>query len=104
MATTQHYQFIQPVSSDNYDLSIWNTNLTMIDTQIYQTQTIPFKIEKTTDPQPGGKPGVCPPPLIGDDDKVIHGDGTWDTALSRIDFTQLSAQQIADLKTALGIS
>lgn len=61
-STTAHYNLTKPATTEAYNLSVWNTNMDMIDTQMYQN------------------------------------------SLSQIDFSQLSAQQIADLKTALGIS
>ena len=46
-----------------------------------------------------GKDGVVPAPLAGEEKKYLRADGTW----SDLDFSQLSASQIADLQTALGI-
>lgn len=61
-STTAHYNLTKPATTEAYSLAVWNTNMDMIDTQMYQN------------------------------------------SLSQTDFSQLSAQQIADLKTALGIS
>lgn len=100
-STTAHYNLVKASSTEQYDVGVVNSNLNMIDEQMYQNATTPFTgATSNTD----GAVGNVPTPLISDKDKVLKGDGTWEDILSMIDFTQLSAQQIADLKTALGIS
>lgn len=105
MATpcTHNTNIVKPDSTDNYDIGVFNSNFQEIDNEMYANQQSAAQIMTGATAQADGVSGRVPAPLTTEKDKVLHGDGSWDTALSRIDFTQLSAQQIADLKTALGI-
>lgn len=77
MATgTAWYNLTKPASTENYNLSIWNTNLDMIDEQMHQNETESFT--GATD-LANGTVGNVPAPQIADKEKFLKGDGTWDT-------------------------
>lgn len=77
MATgTAWYNLTKPASTENYDLSTWNTNLDMIDEQMHQNETESFR--GATD-LANGTGGNVPAPQIADKEKFLKGDGTWGT-------------------------
>lgn len=77
MATgTAWYNLTKPASTENYDISTWNTNLDMIDEQMHQNETESFT--GATD-LANGTVGNVPAPQIADKEKFLKGDGTWGT-------------------------
>ena len=77
MATgTAYYNLTKPASTENYNLAVWNTNLDMIDAQMYQNETETFTGATSL---ANGTVGNVPAPAIADKDKYLKGDGTWDT-------------------------
>lgn len=75
-STTAHYNLVKASSTEQYDVGVVNSNLNMIDEQMYQNATTPFTgATSNTD----GAVGNVPTPLISDKDKYLKGDGTWDT-------------------------
>lgn len=75
MATT-HYQLAQPLTTDNYNVGVWNTNMEAIDQQMYENETKTF-VGATS--LTNGDVGNVPAPLISEKDKFLKGDGTWGT-------------------------
>lgn len=77
MATgTNYYNLTKPASNENYNLATWNTNLDMIDAQMYQNETEVFGGATSL---ADGTVGNVPAPAIADKDKFLKGDGTWAT-------------------------
>ena len=98
---TDYYRIYKPATTERYDISKFWEAADIIDQQMHDNQ---YECEfvgatSTNDGVTGNVPG----PVSGEEGYVLFGDGTWKDILANIDFTQLSAQQIADLKTALGI-
>ena len=98
-----HFNLTKPATTDHYDVSVFNGNTDIIDGQMYANQQSALKIMVGASDSTDGESGRVPTPLQGEETKVLTGAGTFETVTSLIDPTSLSAQQIADLKTALGI-
>lgn len=99
-----HFNLTKPATTDLYDIAAFNGNIDIIDAQMYSNQQNAKKEMVGATPDADGESGRVPTPDAGDEERVLTGAGTWVDALSVIDFAQLTAQQIADLKTALGLS
>lgn len=77
MATgTAFYNLTKPAGTENYNVSVWNTNMDMIDAQMHQNETETFT--GATD-LAAGTVGNVPAPAITDKEKFLKGDGTWAT-------------------------
>ena len=98
-----HFYLTKPATTDNYDIAVFNGNTDIIDTQMYNNQQAAAKVMVGATSGAAGESGRVPTPTAGEETKVLTGGGTFETVTSLIDPTSLSAQQIADLKTALGI-
>ena len=143
MATaTAHFDLTKAGSNENYNVGLVNSNLDIIDQQMYLNQQSAAKVMVGATSSTDGESGRVPPPSAGDEDKYLKADGTWDTPsgggggstvsitptiqtgtkiadfsingtpgslyapnvdITSLDFTQLTPQQIYDLKSALGI-
>lgn len=101
---TAYFNLTKAASNENYDLSVVNSNLDRIDDQLHNNQVSAAKEMLGATALADGESGRVPVPDAGDEERVLTGAGTWVDAISVIDFAQLTAQQIADLKTALGLS
>ena len=89
MATgTAWYNLTKPAATENYDLSVWNRNLDMIDAQMHQNETETFNGATAL---ADGTVGNVPAPLQADKDKFLKGDGTWDTPSGGSDMTGATA-------------
>lgn len=99
-----HFNLTKPASTDNFNISVFNGNTDIIDTQMYNNQQSAIKEMVGATDLTDGESGRVPTPDAGDEERVLTGSGAWVDALSVVDFAQLTAQQIADLKTALGLS
>lgn len=99
-----HFNLTKPATTDLYDISTFNSNTDIIDAQMYANQQSAAKEMVGATDLTDGESGRVPTPDAGDEERVLTGAGTWVDALSVIDFAQLTAQQVADLKTALGLS
>lgn len=73
---TTHYNLTQPLSTDRFNLQVWNDNLEQIDQRMYLNQTTTFN--GATELVPGSV-GNVPAPQTSDKDKFLKGDGTWAT-------------------------
>ncbi len=107
---TANYNLRKDASTDNYDVTVVNQNLDEIDAQMHQNEvasTTPFTGASSSE---NGEKGIVPRPMAGDEEKYLRGDGTWQSVqggggdISDLDFSQLSVQQIYDLKVALGLT
>lgn len=101
---TAYFNLTKAASNENYDLSVVNSNLDRIDDQLHNNQVSAAKEMLGATALADGESGRIPVPDAGDEERVLTGAGIWVDAISVIDFAQLTAQQIADLKTALGLS
>ena len=99
-----HFNLTKPATTDLYDISVFNSNTDIIDAQMYANQQSAAKEMVGATDLTDGESGRVPTPDAGDEERVLTGSGAWVDALGVIDFAQLTAQQIADLKTALGLS
>lgn len=76
---TAYYNLRKDASTDNYNVSVVNQNLDDIDAQMHQNEvaaTTPFTGATSS---ANGEKGIVPRPLVGDQEKYLKGDGTWDT-------------------------
>lgn len=76
---TAYYNLRKDASTDNYNVSVVNQNLDDIDAQMHQNEvaaTTPFTGATSS---VNGEKGIVPRPLVGDQEKYLKGDGTWDT-------------------------
>lgn len=74
---TAYYNLRKDASTDNYNVSVVNQNLDEIDAQMHQNEvaaTTPFQGASSN---ANGEKGIVPQPMAGDENKVLHGDGTW---------------------------
>lgn len=73
---TTHYNLTQPLSTDRFNLQVWNDNLEQIDQRMYLNQTTTFNGATEL---VAGSVGNVPAPQTSDKEKFLKGDGTWDT-------------------------
>lgn len=76
---TAYYNLRKDASTDNYNVAVVNQNLDDIDAQMHQNEvaaTTPFTGATSS---VNGEKGIVPRPLVGDQEKYLKGDGTWDT-------------------------
>lgn len=71
---TTHYNLTQPLSTDRFNLQVWNDNLEQIDQRMYLNQTTTFNGATEL---VAGSVGNVPAPQTSDKEKFLKGDGTW---------------------------
>lgn len=104
-----HFNITKPQSNEYFSLGVMNDNYDEIDDVMYANQQSAAKVMVGATSLADGESGRVPAPTSADRTKYLKGDGTWDTPsgsggdISSLDFSQLSSQQIYDLKVALGL-
>lgn len=74
-----HFNLTKPASTDNFNISVFNGNTDIIDTQMYNNQQSAIKEMVGATANADGESGRVPAPSAGDEDKYLKANGTWDT-------------------------
>ena len=74
-----HFNLTKPATTDNYNISVFNSNTDIIDTQMYNNQQNAAKVMVGATSGAAGESGRVPAPSAGDNTKYLRGDGTWQT-------------------------
>ena len=74
-----HFNLTKPATTDNYNISVFNSNTDIIDTQMYNNQQAAAKVMVGATSGAAGESGRVPAPSAGDSTKYLRGDGTWQT-------------------------